>query len=688
MKLPTFRRAPDRDARRPLSSVARFAPAGIVLLSVATAAATLTNIQAGGSPQPATAGVPQAATRGALLANDPLWPAVQEWNRLRQSDRLPFADYSRFLIAHRAWPGEPAMRRAAERAIRPDGENAADVVAFFDLYPPTSSAGRVRYAEALAALGLGPKARDAAAAAWTTAPVSNDDEARLLARFAGQFTPAEQDQRMDMLLWERATTAAGRQLGVVSPARRALFAARLAYQMRAPDAAAQAQAAGPAAERDAGFVIDRARWLFATQQWSAARATLAQPLAFDSPPIDPEAYLDALLEFAKAAAADKQWGLAYNIAANADRAWPAGANIRDRPLAERDPYTSLVWLGGTTALKQLNRPKDAQQMFARYANASQTPGSQTKGQYWAGRAAQAAGDVTGANTHYAVAAANVDQFYGQLATERLGRPVTIPADPPPPVIAPEVRAEFDRREVVRAARLLGQQGDWQNQTQFVRKIANDASSDTDHALAGELARTIGRPDLGVIASRNARKSGTRDPIRVGFPTVAVPPSMESHWTMIHAISRQESQFDREALSPVGARGLMQLMPATAKEQAGKIGLPFEAGKLTQDIGYNVRLGSSFFDRMLTYYNGSYVLAIASYNAGPGNVNKFIRANGDPRQPGVDIVDWIEAIPLSETRGYVQKVLENAVVYDLFNPERARTPARNRLSYYLGKTSAG
>jgi soluble lytic murein transglycosylase len=164
--------------------------------------------------------------------------------------------------------------------------------------------------------------------------------------------------------------------------------------------------------------------------------------------------------------------------------------------------------------------------------------------------------------------------------------------------------------------------------------------------------------------------------------------MESHWTMIHAISRQESQFDRQIVSPAGARGLMQLMNPTAKEQAGKLGLPWEPTRLTADIGYNVMLGSSFFDRLMTYYNGNYVLSVAAYNAGQGNVNKMIRANGDPRMPGIDIIDWIEAIPLSETRAYVQKVLENAVVYDLFNPERARTPAKDRLSYYLGKKSAG
>jgi len=682
-------RAPDRDRAARLSSITRFWPAGLVLLSVAAGAAAITvqSVRPGFSLPDTDAGSGEITPIVRPGKTDPLWPAIDEWTRLRQSDRLPFADYARFLIAHSGWPGEPALRRTAERQILPDLTDPSLVAQFFGRYPPLSAAGRVRYAEALAALGRAGPARDAAAAAWTMSALSPDDEARLMARFGGQFTPSEQDQRMEGLLWDRATASATRQLALVSAQRRPIYAARLAYQTQAPDAAAQGAALGPDADHDAGYIVDRAFWLRATQRELEARTYLARAQTLDAPAFDPQAYLAALLTFAGAAAHDKQWSLAYGIAANLDHAFPVGSDVRPRDLKERDPYTSLAWLAGTSALKQLNRPRDAEAMFRRYTLASQTPGSQAKGDYWAGRAAQAAGDTEGANLHFAAAAVNVDQFYGQLASERLGRPIAVPPDPAPIAIAPEVRAAFDNREVVRAVRLLGEQQDWQNQTQFVRKIAADSDSDSDHALAAELARTIKRPDLGVIVSRNARKSGTRDPIRIGFPTVPVPPAWDSHWTMIHAIARQESQFDREALSPAGAHGLMQLMNPTAKEQAGKLGLPWQPARLTEDIGYNVMIGSSFFDRMLNYYQGSYVLAVASYNAGPGNVNRFIRANGDPRLPGIDVIDWIEAIPLPETRSYVQKVLENAVVYDLFNPERARTPEKDRLSYYLGKKVA-
>lgn len=168
----------------------------------------------------------------------------------------------------------------------------------------------------------------------------------------------------------------------------------------------------------------------------------------------------------------------------------------------------------------------------------------------------------------------------------------------------------------------------------------------------------------------------------------LPASLNDSWTMIHAIARQESQFDRTIASSANAQGLMQLLPGTAAEQAGKLGLPASTALLTEDPIYNVTLGGGFFRRLKDNFGGSHVLAVAAYNAGPGNVRKFLAANGDPRQPGMDMIDWIEAIPFSETKNYVQRVLENAVIYDLLHPETAVMPKTNRLSAYLGKSTPG
>ena len=190
-----------------------------------------------------------------------------------------------------------------------------------------------------------------------------------------------------------------------------------------------------------------------------------------------------------------------------------------------------------------------------------------------------------------------------------------------------------------------------------------------------------------MIGRSARVNGLDDYIPVAFPVVPVPAGYEANWTFIHAISRQESQFDRAAVSHAGARGLMQLMPGTARETAARIGLDYNVDALTTDTSYNVMLGSTYFQRMLSYYGGSYPLAIAAYNAGPGNVNRWLTANGDPRTGSIDILDWIEAIPISETRNYVQRVLENAVVYETLRPG-TNAPPRNALSRYLGKSRPG
>jgi soluble lytic murein transglycosylase len=304
--------------------------------------------------------------------------------------------------------------------------------------------------------------------------------------------------------------------------------------------------------------------------------------------------------------------------------------------------------------------------------------------------AQAAGNKVEADRHLAMAASYPDQFYGQLARERLGQAIA-----PPSTLAAEItvtendRAAFEASSLVRAARALGAAGRWQDQSTFLRAIAASVSTDTERVLANELATKIGRADLGVMVGRKARADGSTGYALASFPSLSVPSDHQNNWTMIHAISRQESQFDKAAVSHAGARGLMQLMPGTAREQSGKIGLSYNLGGLTSDTSYNIMLGSSYFLRMLSYYGGSYPLAVAAYNAGPGNVNKWLRANGDPRTGQVDMLRWIEAIPIYETRNYVQRVLENAVVYDAMRAQRAGTtlpPAP--LSRYLGKNNIG
>jgi len=626
-------------------------------------------------------------TGGAMYApvsirTDPLAEAVLQWNNLASNDRATFEQYSAFLIAHPGWPGEIDMRRAAERAIQPDSFSPTQVAAFFRRFPPLTPIGHARNADALSATGDRAGAAQAARLAWAAGVLPTTDEARLIAAYSAWFAPGDYDARVETLLWASRPADAARVVALTSAGKRPIYEARIAMLSRAPDAAIKSSAVSTIARGDAGFLADRARWLLATGQYPAARASLAQPHMLTARPTNVEKWYEVLLSIARGAEKDGQYSTAYDIARQIDDAYPAGISVRDRPIGERDDYTSLAWLAGLTALERLNRPAEAITMFERYALAARSPQTQSKGYYWAGRAAQSAGRREDADRYYGQAALNYDQFYGQLASERIGRPLAVPQVTPPPIDV-ALRDAWFAQEPIRATMLLGDLGAWQEQTRFIRAISADAKTQADHVLASELAVRLRRPDLGVMIGRSARINGFDLP-QANFPRVPVPSGYQNKATIIHAIARQESQFDRQAISRAGARGLMQLMPGTARETSARIGASYRLEGLTDDPQYNISLGATYIQRMLDYYGGSYVLAVAAYNAGPGNVNKWLAANGDPRNGSVDVLDWIEAIPLTETRGYVQRVLENAVVYDLLQATPGRSQARAPLSYYLGK----
>nr|WP_246553188.1 lytic transglycosylase domain-containing protein [Sphingopyxis soli] len=616
--------------------------------------------------------------------------AVLEWRRLTASNIASFDQLSRFLMANRDWPDAEKLRVRAEKAIALDSYDPQRTLAFFQAYPPRTPSGDLRLALALNATGRRDEANVAARRAWTGGIIDDMEVSRALGFFSGAFSPADHDARMDRLLWTGSTIAAGRQLSYTSPEKRAIFAARLAMRSGAVDAALQSAAvesANPALLRtDAGYITDKATWLRKGGRVGEARALLAAPRALAKAPTDTEEWLETLLTNARAAdaAGDKQ--TAFNIAKQIDDSFAPGVVIREAPLSVRDDYTSLAWLAGQLAFKDLRRPAEAVRLYRAYGEAARSAQTRTKGFYWAGRAALAAGDRDTANRYFADAAEHYDQFYGQLSLERLNRPQPRPKPEPTIQVSSDQKRAFEDDRLVRAARALGEIGAWREQSQFLRALAQRASSPADHVLAGQLASSIGRPDLGVMIGRSAQ-ANSLDAVEVsGFPTVRVPSGHESNWTFIHAITRQESQFDRQAISHAGARGMMQLMPGTAREVAGKLGLAYDAGSLTADTNYNMTLGSTYFQQMLSYFGGSYPLAVAAYNAGPGNVNKWLRANGDPRGGAIDMVDWIEAIPIFETRNYVQRVLENAVVYDTLRD--GRSVPRAPLSFYLGKRDPG
>ncbi len=589
--------------------------------------------------------------------------AIDRWEFLTGNDRMRFDDYAGFVLAYPGFPREDRLRRYAEKALDREPIGAERLVAFFDRYPPLTNLARARYALALASTRRS-EAFQVARDAWRGGDMSSPSEAYIMGLFGSRFTAEDHDARMDALLWQGKAEAAVRQIINVSPAYRDTAMARLALiQGGTPDSTGLSIPSG--ARSDPGYVYNLARYYRSSRQLPRAIDLLANRPDFARLPHDAQDFVGQALRIARGAGSRQ----ATQIASKVDDLFAPGADISRMSYRLRDDYTSLMWLGGTKALWNSGDARSAAPLFYRYGAAAQTPQTRSKGFYWAGLASERAGSRSDAQRYFEMAAAYQDRFYGQLALAKLGREPSLQAagiGTPP---TPAQRAAFDSAPLTNAVREVSRASPWRTGIQFYRAIARQADTPAEHALVANLARETGRRDLAVNVAEAAGADGLRQFVTQGFPTLQTPPG--TNWTMVHAISRQESQFAQNAISHAGARGLMQLMPGTAREQAGKLGMQYMSANLITSPSYNIRLGDAYFSRMMDYYRGAYPLAIAAYNAGPGNVNKWLRRNGDPRNGGVDWVTWIERIPIYETKNYVQRVIENAAVYEQLYPDQVR-----------------
>jgi soluble lytic murein transglycosylase len=626
---------------------------------------------------------PEAVTP--VLVTEPLAEKLVLWDRLRRDTfKGIFSDYSQFLLNNPEWPLERALRLKAEQALLVT-DSMASRIAFFDRFPPISSTAKLRFAEALSSTGRTPLAQDMVRAAWTSGGLSAGDEALLLLSYSAWLTPADHAVRANAQLWAGQTSAALRTLPLLAPDAQNLSRARIAYKSGALEAETLFDALPAQAKQDAGLILDRMNWLRRIKKDdAAARNYLIEAAVDPATVLKPALWVKERRRLSDVALENGELNTAYQLLA----AHRMAANYADFAQADdenRIAFVETEWQAGWIALRYLRKSEAAFTHFRNMQIAARTPITQARAAYWAARAAEGMNNGPLAEQWYGTAAQFQDYFYGQLASDKLGKLIMAPDMTPPKINEVEL-AVFNSKEPVRAARLLGQLGEREAQTQFISLLAQRATTIEEKRIAADLAHSIDRLDLGVRIGKLSRAKG----LSLGYaayPRFPLPPEINRLWSFVHAISRQESLFDARALSRAGARGLMQLMPPTAKELSRKMGLPYDLGKLTGDPVYNMTLGSTYFAELLDRFGGNHVLAIAAYNAGPGNVNKWLITNGDPRDPTVDAIDWIERIPFKETRDYVQRVMENAVVYKLISPERKNLQGYNVLSEMLGKAKS-
>jgi len=644
----------------PSSAVMALAVVALAVVALATGprqASALTTAEDRGPPVPgerAGAAVALAANQGSfsaaleILARTPDPTAVKlvKWLAIfNDGAQMGFADITRFARENPDWPSQARLARQAEEAAGAAPSDPA-VIAWFKERPPRTVRAGARLIDALAAVGQHEAAAREIRRVWIETDMSYRDMRQFHAKHGRALRASDHDARMERLLWEGRDEQARPMLAYLEADRRALADARLRLQAMGPGVDRAIDHVPAKLRNDPGLAFDRAKWRRRKGREAEAFAIMR---ALRVPPAFAENAWPERALLARKALLMGEISDAYRIASQ-------------HGLSQGLAHAEALWLSGWIALRYLNDHREAGAQFATMYDAVRTPISRARAAYWAGRAAETARDRAAATAWYARAAAHVTTFYGQLAAEKL--PEGERPHMPSTASAAKARAADEaapaNEELARAARLLAQADRPDLARLFLARLVALGKTTEEKRAAVRIAKDVGALDLVVATAKEAIRHDS--PFLVeAYPSIDLASGRLERALML-AVTRQESGFDTAALSPAGARGLMQLMPGTAKMVARKLGLDHADRRLVTDPQYNVRLGTTYLADQVEGFGGHYVLALAAYNAGPARVRSWIGELGDPRARGVDLVDWIESIPFSETRNYVQRVVEGLRVY--------------------------
>lgn len=585
---------------------------------------------------------PQAYAAAARSAN-PLPLKIVRWlDYTRTNVAGRFSDIAQFIEQNPDWPAQKVLRRRAEEALANESDDVA--AGWLKRFPPVSAIGKARLAAIRIARGDSAGGLAALRDAWINGDFNPPDERDFLARYGADIRPEDNVKRLDRLLWDRQEDAARRMLAAVPPDYRAEAVARLALYARAPNAGALIAQVPTALRADPGLIFDIVHWERHNEQYDAAAQLLLQ---HPDNPVRPANWAGEREIIARRLLAVGNANLAYQV-------------IQQNSLSDSAAYSDAEFLSGYIALRFLKDPKLAFTHFSRVLARATTPWGRSRAAYWSGRAAAAEDQPQLAAKWYAAGAENMATFYGQLAAHQLGNDAP-PHPLPEPRPTPGELAAFYARPLVQAASLFAAASDRDHVKVFLMQEADLSKQPVEFAMVAAYAERLGRVDVAIAVARRSIDAGM--PLMIhGYPVTALPPGGDVERPLLLAIVRTESAFDQDAMSAAGARGLMQLMPGTAALIAKRLQLPYAVDRLTSDGLYNLTLGRAYLEQLLDDFGGSYPLAIAAYNAGPGRIRQWLHDYGDPRGRQIDMVDWIEAIPFTETRLYVQRVLESVQIY--------------------------
>jgi len=594
-----------------------------------------------------TAAKDKAWDKAAGLADvisDPIARNIITWMHLR-SGADNWQQYIDFLAKNPDWPGLGLLRNRGEAAI-PQDAPAAKVIAYFNGRQPQTGEGVLSLIKAYQATGKRDLARKQAIRAWRSFSMTKQTRQAIFKMYKETLAP-HHIARLDMLLWRNLQSQAEGLYSLVPKGYPALAKARLGLRKRVNGVTRLINAVPKSLKDDAGLAYERFVWRARKNKYESARDLLIARSTSAKKLGRPDLWADRRRSIARREMRDGNYKRAYKIAAH-------------HFLTKGSNYADLEWLSGYIALRKLDDPALALKHFNNFRAAIGTPISFGRAGYWQGRVYDALGDQKSATEAYKFAATYQTSFYGQLAAEKIS------ATPDKTLSgredSPNWRsAGFADSELVRAALLLHYADQAALSEKFFRKLGKKLDRTGRQQLA-DLSMEIGRPNIALRISKQAARAGYILP-RTYFPlTDLANKKLKVAPELALSIARRESEMDQFIISPAGARGLMQLMPTTARKVAKKLGMPYSRSRLTSDWEYNVTLGSAYLASQIEAFNGSYILAFAAYNAGPSRAKSWIKDFGDPRIDSVDQVDWIESIPFRETRNYVMRVMESVYVY--------------------------
>jgi soluble lytic murein transglycosylase len=586
----------------------------------------------------------QVRTAEAAVSH-PVARKVLEWAAAdSMGSSLSFTEMDRARLDLQGWPRKANRQAWAERGLETSSLSAQQIVNWFSGAPPATVQGAMALAGAYQQLGRTADAQVLIRHFWRDKSFDIDSQRLMLARFGAMLTTDDHVRRVDTLVYAQQAPAARDLFALIPDDWRQTAEARLALHSGARDGDALYAAVPAEHRRDPGLAVERARWLY-----DRDRGEEALPLIADFPRDPPE---DASSRF---------WTLRrqlVNVAVKAGDYQAAHRAVDGHGLPSGPDAADAEFLGGWLALTKLHDPQDAERHFARLEGMGASPITISRALYWRGRAEEAMGDPIAAQTYYGRGARYYTAFYGQMAAAKAGvTEIVLDKDPVPTA---QERARFNADELVQAARLTAQAGSRDVYRSLMIAAADSLPTTADIAMLVDMSDDVGEPELTMRLVRLAAQRGLVLAER-GYPLRTPPDTSPVEAPFVLGIIRQESGFDPRIRSGAGARGMMQLMPSTARRLAQRSGLTYRDAML-DDADYNMRLGSGFLGDLVTDFDGSYLMAAAAYNAGPGRPPQWTVYCGDPRSGSVDPVDYIECIPIGETRNYVMRVLENVQVY--------------------------